>query len=105
MPTYEYGCRNCGHHFERFQRMTDEPVKECEECGSPVRRVIFPVGILFKGPGFHVNDYAKSTAAKTESNASTDANATDAKTDTKTESKAEGKTESKGDPKPAAAPA
>ena len=29
MPTYEYECRECGHHFEKFQNMTDEPLKRC----------------------------------------------------------------------------
>jgi len=68
MPTYEYECRECGVRFERFQRITEDPVTECEECGGEVRRVLFPVGILFKGPGFHVTDYRKpSPEAKEDS--------------------------------------
>ena len=42
MPTYEYRCLSCEHQFERFQRMSDEPVKECEVCGEPVKRLLFP---------------------------------------------------------------
>jgi putative FmdB family regulatory protein len=64
MPTYEYECRECGGRFERFQKITDDPIRECETCGGPVRRVLFPVGIMFKGPGFHVNDYAKSSPSR-----------------------------------------
>ena len=59
MPTYEYRCASCEHQFERFQRMADEPVKECEVCGAPVQRMLFPVAIHFKGNGFYSTDYAK----------------------------------------------
>jgi predicted nucleic acid-binding Zn ribbon protein len=44
--------------------MSDEPVKECEVCGEPVKRLLFPVAIQFKGSGFYTTDYArKSTMA------------------------------------------
>jgi putative FmdB family regulatory protein len=67
MPIYEYRCRN-GHTFEVFQSMSEEPVKECEECGAPVERVFHPVAVHFKGSGFYTTDYArKSSAAKTAS--------------------------------------
>ena len=59
MPTYEYRCLSCEHQFERFQRMSDEPVKECEVCGEPVKRLLFPVAIQFKGNGFYTTDYAR----------------------------------------------
>lgn len=59
MPTYEYRCASCEHQFERFQRMSDDPVKECEVCGEPVKRLLFPVAIQFKGSGFYSTDYAK----------------------------------------------
>jgi len=61
MPTYEYRCTECDHSFEVIQKITDSPIAECERCGGPVRKVLFPVGILFKGPGFHINDYRKSS--------------------------------------------
>ena len=62
MPTYEYRCLSCEHQFERFQRMSDEPVKECEVCGEPVKRLLFPVAIHFKGNGFYSTDYARKNA-------------------------------------------
>jgi len=61
LPTYEYRCLSCDHQFERFQRMSDEPVKECEVCGEPVRRLLFPVAIQFKGNGFYTTDYARKS--------------------------------------------
>jgi putative FmdB family regulatory protein len=60
MPTYEYECERCGHRFERFQRISDDPVRICPECGGTVRRVISTGGgIVFKGPGFYATDYAR----------------------------------------------
>lgn len=59
MPTYGYQCTVCNHTFELFQRITDEPIRECEKCKGEVRRLLYPVGIVFKGPGFHVTDYRK----------------------------------------------
>ena len=83
MPTYTYRCQKCGEEFERFQSMSDEPVKRCPTCKGKVQRTFHPVGIVLKGSGFHRNDYR--TPAKSGSNESKD----------KSETKAETKSESK----------
>jgi len=58
MPTYEYECEKCGHRFEVFQSMTEEPKKRCPKCRSKVRRLIGTgAGMIFKGSGFYVTDY------------------------------------------------
>jgi putative FmdB family regulatory protein len=59
MPVYEYACVECGHHFEQYRKVTDRPPRRCPECRGRVRKVFRPVGIIFKGSGFHVNDYRK----------------------------------------------
>ena len=52
MPTYEYQCTNCGHQFEKFQTMTDDPVKICPECQHEVRRLLGAgAGFIMKGGG------------------------------------------------------
>ena len=52
MPTYEYECQACGHAFERFQNMSDKPVRTCPECGGKVRRLIGKgAAVIFKGGG------------------------------------------------------
>ncbi len=57
MPTYDYECGSCGHRFEVFQSMSDEPIKRCPECGKKVRRLIGGgLGVIFKGSGFYVTD-------------------------------------------------
>ncbi len=58
MPIYEYKCTN-GHVFDVIQRMSDEALTECQECGAPAERVLHPVAIHFKGSGFHNTDYGK----------------------------------------------
>ena len=62
MPTYEYKCRN-GHLFEVVQRMAEDPLAECEECGAPVERVFHPVAVHFKGSGFYTTDYGSKAKA------------------------------------------
>jgi putative FmdB family regulatory protein len=58
MPIYEYRCEN-GHLFEVMQRMSDDALQACPECGAPVQRVFHPVAIHFKGSGFYNTDYGK----------------------------------------------
>jgi len=61
MPTYEYLCQTCSHRFETWQKMTDEPLTVCPECGSHIRRVLFASGVIFKGSGFYKTDHAKNS--------------------------------------------
>ncbi|MBN2281215.1 MAG: zinc ribbon domain-containing protein [Candidatus Marinimicrobia bacterium] len=60
MPTYEYLCHNCGYTFEKFQNISEEPVKTCPKCGqNEVHRLISGgSGVIFKGTGFYKTDYA-----------------------------------------------
>jgi putative FmdB family regulatory protein len=61
MPIYEYRCRECGEHFERRQTLSDEPLKTCEKCGGELEKQWSLSGFQFKGAGWYVTDYAKST--------------------------------------------
>ncbi|ACL69065.1 FmdB family zinc ribbon protein [Halothermothrix orenii] len=63
MPTYLYECENCGR-FEHFQKITDDPIETCPECGGKVRRIIGSPGIIFKGSGFYVTDSRKKNNKK-----------------------------------------
>ena len=62
MPLYEYRCED-GHTFEVMQKMSDDPVQECQVCGKPVQRVFHPVAVHFKGSGFYNTDYGKKRRA------------------------------------------
>jgi putative FmdB family regulatory protein len=73
MPTYDYECPK-GHSFEAFQKMTDEPVAKCPECGRKARRKISGgAGFLFKGKGFYITDYRSEDYKKKASSESGDA--------------------------------
>jgi putative FmdB family regulatory protein len=65
MPVYSYKCTECDHRFEVRQRFSDDPITECPVCGAPVRKVITPVGIVFKGSGFYVTDNKNGKASST----------------------------------------
>jgi len=70
MPTYVYECSKCNTQFEALQRMAEEPLDTCP-CGSTgtVKRLIQPIAVMFKGSGFHINDYAAKggSSEKTDS--------------------------------------
>ncbi|OGU55616.1 MAG: FmdB family transcriptional regulator [Ignavibacteria bacterium RBG_13_36_8] len=68
MPTYDYKCSDCGYSFERFQKMTDQPLTECPVCKGSVKRLIGAgIGPLFKGSGFYHTDYKTKASNKSES--------------------------------------
>jgi putative FmdB family regulatory protein len=67
LPTYEYACTACGHRLDAVQSFSDDPLTECPECGSALRKVYGAVGIVLKGSGFYKND---SRAAAGGSNGS-----------------------------------
>ena len=66
MPTYEYVCEASGKRFEKFQRMSEQPLGECPDCGGPVRRLIGAGGaVIFKGSGFYATDYGQDSGSTT----------------------------------------
>ena len=102
MPIYEYKCDN-GHVFEAIQKMTDEPLRECEECGAPASRVLSAPAIHFKGSGFHNTDYGtRKSGANGGSSESSGESGGSGSSESKSDS---GKSESKPDSKPAASTA
>jgi len=67
MPTYEYECLECGVKFEKFQKITDKPIKICPECNGAVKRVFTPgAGFIFKGSGFYTTDYRSKAYVEAE---------------------------------------
>ena len=56
MPTYHYRCADCGNEFDQYQKFSEDALTECPSCTGRIRRVIQPVGVVFKGSGWYVTD-------------------------------------------------
>jgi putative FmdB family regulatory protein len=96
LPLYEYKCAKCGNRFEKIESVSAPEKQKCPKCGGRADRQIAAPAIQFKGSGWYVTDYAKSSAPKS-SDASGDgaSKAADKTSESKTDSKSESKTESK----------
>lgn len=70
MPTYEYQCDACKHHFEEMQAFSDAPLKKCPKCKKKKLQRLIGTGaaIIFKGSGFYQTDY-RSESYKTAAQA------------------------------------
>jgi len=77
MPTYEYECNKCKKTFDKFQSITEDPLRKCPYCSGKVRRLISSgAGFIFKGSGFYTTDYRSNSykkAEQAEKSSSTDA--------------------------------
>src|SRR5690348_11878097 len=94
MPIYGYRCTECGHELEVFQSMSAEPLKVCPECGGAFRKLLYPVGVQFKGSGFYTTDYRNGgggggkskSKSESESGSSSDSNASSSSSSSSSES-------------------
>jgi putative FmdB family regulatory protein len=86
MPTYGYRCGECGHELEVVQSMSDAPLRACPKCGGPLGKMLYPVGVHFKGSGFYSTDYKNNGGGQ--------------KDQPKDEAKSDGKSDAKSDATP-----
>ena len=100
MPIYGYECSQCGQQMEVLQSVNDARLHTCPECGGPLRKLLYPVGVIFKGSGFYSTDYKASSNGKSGEKSSAKESSGDTKPGGDT--KAEKKPETKSDPKPSA---
>jgi len=63
MPTYEYLCRACGTRLEVVQSFSDDALTVCDDCGGDLRKVFSAAGLIFKGSGWHIKDYAAGSSS------------------------------------------
>jgi putative FmdB family regulatory protein len=98
MPIYGFQCGNCGHQFDRLQKLSDPDPVDCPACGQPqVRRQLTAPSFRLAGAGWYETDFKKDGDKKRNL----------AEGGAKPESAAEGKTDAKPktEPAPAATPA
>ena len=100
MPTYDYECTKCGHTFDAFQSMSEDPLVKCPQCNkNGLKRLIGGgLGVIFKGSGFYVTDNRgggangskKSAESTSEKSTSSDSSGTSS-TNTEKKSESSGK--------------
>jgi putative FmdB family regulatory protein len=108
MPTYDYECDACGHTFEQFQGIMEDPLKKCPSCKKAKLRRLFGTGaaIVFKGSGFYQTDY-RSDSYKKSAKADKDSSSSSSSSSSSGSDKSSSDTSSKAssaDSKPAAKP-
>src|SRR5919199_5737937 len=71
MPIYEYECTKCHAHTEAFQKVSDKPLTKCRKCGGRLEKKLSAPAIQFKGSGWYVTDYARTTKGEKSESEST----------------------------------
>ncbi|BET13321.1 FmdB family zinc ribbon protein [Pandoraea sputorum] len=58
MPIYAYRCETCGFAKDVLQKMSDDPLTQCPECGKDsFRKQVTAAGFQLKGSGWYVTDF------------------------------------------------
>ena len=58
MPIYEYLCKTCGHQFDALQKISDDPLTDCPECGRPeLKKLLSAPNFRLKGAGWYETDF------------------------------------------------
>lgn len=71
MPIYEYQCTNCHHYFDLMQKISDEPVKQCSECGQDtLTKLVSAAGFQLKGTGWYATDFKNKKSSSTDNSSS-----------------------------------
>ena len=99
MPTYEYACRSCGEHLEVVQSFRDDPLTTCPNCEGQLKKVFSAAGIIFKGSGWHIKDYASTSggsSAAPAASSDTSSSSSDSKDTASTSSKKDSGSSSSG---------
>ncbi len=58
MPIYEYQCGDCGHYLDALQKISDEPLKHCPDCGNAsLKKLLSAPRFRLKGSGWYETDF------------------------------------------------
>ncbi|MBN2840452.1 MAG: zinc ribbon domain-containing protein [Coriobacteriia bacterium] len=81
MPAYDYRCPSCDHVFEVVRSFADREDVMCPSCATTAKRLFTPVGVVFKGSGFHNTDYRPRPTSEESSPAGKDSCPSSSSTD------------------------
>ncbi len=85
MPIYQYACTECGHDLEVRQSFTDDALTVCPACTGRLRKVLSPVGVVFKGSGFYRTDSRNGSSGRNGADGSDGKTASDGSDSAKTD--------------------
>ena len=93
MPTYVYECSKCGEELEVWQSFSEDPLKKHAGCGGKLTKVLQPVGIVLKGPGFYKTDSrnGKKSSGGSDSSSSDSGTGSGSTSESKSDSKRDAK--------------
>ena len=96
MPIYEYACASCDHHLEALQKISEDPLVFCPECGEEsLRKMVSAAAFVLKGSGWYETDFKNSGKEKPkDAKASGEQSASKTSSDTKSGEGASGDTKS-----------
>ena len=96
MPIYEYACVSCDHHLEALQKMSEDPLVFCPECGEEsLKKMVSAAAFVLKGSGWYETDFKNSGKEKTKDSKASDGQSDSKQTgDTKSGDGASGDTKS-----------
>jgi putative FmdB family regulatory protein len=74
MPIYEYECQSCGHVLDALQKISDDPLKHCPDCGEPsLKKLLSAPRFRLKGSGWYETDFKDKNRRNIASSDSTGA--------------------------------
>jgi len=96
MPIYEYACASCDHHLEALQKISEDPLVVCPECGEEsLRKMVSAAAFVLKGSGWYETDFKNSGKEKPKDTKASDGQpASKNSSDTKSGDGASGDTKS-----------
>ena len=60
MPIYAFECAECGHSFDRLQKLSDPDPEQCPACAKPaIRRQLTAPSFRLAGGGWYETDFKK----------------------------------------------
>ena len=91
MPIYGYVCKACGHTLDALQKISDEPLVDCPECGAAeLKRQLSAPRFRLKGKGWYETDFKSDNQRNLAGDK--EPGKSDGKDDKKTDKKSDSKT-------------
>ena len=101
MPIYGYVCKSCEHRFDVLQKMSDDPLVHCPDCGeASLQKELSAPKFRLKGSGWYETDFKTGDKRNLHGESKDDSKST-----TKPDAKPDSKPDTKSDSKPSASKA